>query len=184
METYSCQPSCQPVPNRENILGDQMVNNFYVYQHIDEDGTIVYVGKGRYARAWRHEKRNKEHSEWMAQQLPLLNVKIMFKGCTEKQAFKLEKELIEKLQPKYNKDHTDRGYSQRKDFGKWLSENHSRFHDSELQKNLGKRAAQSSNHPNNTQHTCIHCGAVMNLGHIKRYHNDNCKRRVESNKLN
>jgi hypothetical protein len=161
-----------------------MVNNYYVYQHINEDGEIVYVGKGRYARAWRHEKRNPEHSSWMANQLPLLNVKIAFKDCTEEQAYKLEKEMIAELQPKFNKDHTERGYSLRKDFGKWLSENHSRFHDSDLQKELGQKAAQSPNHPNNKMYTCIHCNATMNLGHIKRYHNDNCKRRVEINELN
>lgn len=161
-----------------------MVNNYYVYQHIDEDGAIVYVGKGRYARAWRHEKRNKEHSNWMAEQLPLLNVKIVFMGCTEEQAFNLEKEMIQSLQPKFNSDYTERGYAKRQDFGKWLNENHSRFQDSELQKELGKRGAQSPNHPNNKMYTCVHCNAVMNLGHIKRYHNDNCKRRVESNELN
>ena len=161
-----------------------MINNYYVYQHIDEDGSVVYVGKGRYARAWRHEKRDPEHSQWMSEVLPLLNVKFAFIGCTELQALQLEKELIVKLQPKYNKDHTLRGYSQRKEFGEWLSNNHSRFHESDLQKELGIKAAKSANHPNNKTETCIHCGATMNVGHIRRYHNDNCKRRVASNDSN
>jgi hypothetical protein len=161
-----------------------MVDNFYVYQHIDEDGSVVYVGKGRYARAWRHERRNPEHTKWMSEQLPFLNVKIAFCNCTSEQALALEKELIVKLQPKYNKDYTQKGLLGRQDFGKWLSNNHSRFHDSELQKELGKRAAQSENHPNNKLETCVHCGVSMNIGHIKRYHNDNCKKRVSTNDTN
>ena len=66
-----------------------------------------------------------------------------------------------------------------KEHGKWLSDNHSAFKDSDTQRELGKRAAASSNHPNNRLGTCIHCGKTMNLGHIGRYHNDRCKERVE-----
>jgi excinuclease UvrABC nuclease subunit len=161
-----------------------MVNNFYVYKHIDDDGSVVYIGKGRYSRAWRHEKRQEEHSKWMAEQLPLLKVEFAFIGCTEEQAYLLEKQLIEKLKPKYNLDHTAEGLARRKSFGKWLSNNHSRFYDKNLQKELGKRAAQSEKHPNNKLFKCVHCGAEMNLGHISRYHNNNCKKRVEINDLN
>lgn len=155
------------------------MNNYYVYQHVSEEGEIVYVGKGRYARAWRHEKRQEDHSTWMAYQLPLLIVKFPLIKVSESEALIFEKEMIQRLQPKFNNDYTE--WSQRKEFGKWLSENHSRFKDSELQKELGKRAATSSKHPNNTLYKCDHCDSIMNLGHIKRYHNDNCKRRVEHN---
>lgn len=66
-----------------------------------------------------------------------------------------------------------------KEHGKWLSDNHSVFKDSEVQSELGKRAAASANHPNNRKGTCIHCGKEMNLGHLARYHNDKCKERPE-----
>jgi hypothetical protein len=161
-----------------------MLNNYYVYQHINEDGVVVYVGKGRYARAWRHEKRRKDHAEWMAEMLPLLEVKFKYINCSEQDAYKLEASLIKELQPIYNSDHTNWGDARRKGFGKWLSDNHSRFHDSNLQKDLGKRAAKSENHPNNRLEKCIHCGVEMNIGHIKRYHNDNCKWRVDTNEVN
>jgi len=157
------------------------MNNYYVYQHVNQEGTIVYVGKGRYARAWRHERRQADHSEWMASQLPLLTVNFPLMNASDTEALAFEKEMIQKLQPKFNNDYTE--WSNRKEFGEWLSENHSRFKDSDLQKELGKRAAISSNHPNNTLHKCEHCDAVMNLGHIKRYHNDNCKRRIKLNEL-
>jgi excinuclease UvrABC nuclease subunit len=158
-----------------------MVDNYYVYKHIDEDGSIVYVGKGRYSRAWRHERRNGEHSTWMAMRLPFLNVQIDAFNLDEVSAFRIEAELIVKLQPKFNVDKTEAGILRKKSFGKWLSETHSRFHDSELQRELGKRAVQSPNHPNKINMTCDHCGVTMLLGHIKRYHNDNCKKRVDNN---
>jgi len=160
------------------------MDNFYVYQHLDDEGNIVYIGKGRYARAWRHERRNSEHSKWMGEQLPFLKVCIVWSDLDETKALELERKMIEQLQPKFNTEYTKDGLSQRKAFGHWLHSNHSRFTEPELQKELGQRAAKSENHPNNKKLTCIHCGVIMNVGHIKRYHNDNCKQRVSINDTN
>lgn len=161
-----------------------MQNIFYVYQHIDTDGEIVYVGKGKYDRAWTVYRNNPEHVEWLKQNLPLPVVHIYARDLLEREALDLEKELIRTLQPKFNKFYTEADKQRLTSQGEWLATEKSRFNESELQKELGKRAAKSPNHPNNTLYKCIHCGVEMNLGHIKRYHNDNCKRRVESNELN
>jgi hypothetical protein len=160
------------------------VNNYYVYQHIDESGEIVYVGKGRYARAWRHERRNGEHSTWMAQRLPFLNVTITNFNLAEEEAFKIEKEMIDTVKPKFNVYMSEEDKAKRKEFGKWLSNTHSRFHDSALQTELAHRGAASPRHPSKVIDTCKHCGVQMLIGHIYRYHNDNCKKRVSPNETN
>ena len=160
-----------------------MENIFYVYQHIGGDGEVVYVSKGKYDRAWSVYRNNPEHSTWLKENLPLPVIHIYAKDLLEKEALALERELIHSIQPRFNKFHTENDKLRLKSQGKWLATEKSRFKESELQKELGKRAAMSANHPNNTLHRCVHCGAEMNLGHIKRYHNDNCKRRAESNDL-
>lgn len=66
-----------------------------------------------------------------------------------------------------------------KEHGKKLGET-SIFKDSKVQTELGKRAAKSANHPNNKTETCEHCGKSMNIGHIRRYHGNNCKLREEN----
>ena len=44
-------------------------NNYCVYIHVDpRNGNLVYVGKGKYGRAWdvtRARAGHHEHSEWM-----------------------------------------------------------------------------------------------------------------------
>lgn len=160
------------------------MDNYYVYQHIEDDGSIVYVGKGRYDRAWSVYRNNSEHVEWLKRKLPNLKVIIFKCDLSEDEALKEEKALIEKIQPLFNKFYTLKDKDRLSGQGAWLAKEKSRFKESELQSELGKRAAASPNHPNNKLYSCIHCGATMNLGHIKRYHNDNCKRRVENNDLN
>lgn len=156
-----------------------MTNNYYVYQHLDETGAIVYIGKGRYDRAWLVFRGNPEHAAWLKTQYPRLNVQFVATDLEEQDALKKERQLIKALQPKFNLFYTDRDSKRLIDQGKWLATEKSRFSESELQSELGKRAAQCRKHPNNVMHTCPHCRKTMNLGHIRRYHGDNCKRRVE-----
>jgi excinuclease UvrABC nuclease subunit len=161
-----------------------MLNNYYVYKHIDEDGVVVYVGKGRYDRAWSVYRSNLDHVNWLKLQLPNLKVLIWMSNLSETDALIEETRLIKEIQPKFNSFHTKKDTHRLLNQGKWLAKNKSRFNESDLQTELGKRAAKSPKHPNNTLFECIHCRAKMNLGHIKRYHNDNCKRRVSTNDTN
>jgi len=157
------------------------MSNYYVYNHVDADGSIVYVGKGRYDRAWSINRSNPAHVDWIKEQLPFLNVIIVHSGLEEQNALDLEKTMIRVVQPKFNVFHTDAYDTRLAEQGSWLAQEKSRFGDSELQTALGRRAARSEKHPNNVLHTCVHCGATMNVGHINRYHNNNCKKRVITN---
>lgn len=156
---------------------------YYVYRHIDDDGSIVYIGKGKWDRAWVSSKRDEPHKTWMRNHLPNLNVDFVATGMDELNALELERALIKEFQPRFNKFYTKRDSARLKDQGVWLAKEKSRFNDSSLQKELGIRAASSGKHPNNRLISCSRCGVSMNIGHIKRYHNDNCKRRAELNEL-
>ncbi len=160
-----------------------MGNIYYVYQHVDADGSIVYIGKGKYDRAWSI-KRQAEHATWMKQQDLFKVVSVIKNQLTEEEALEKESELILKYQPKFNRKGTEEDKAWRVSHGKWLSSNKSKFNDSEFQRKLGQRAACSEKHPNNQKGTCTHCGVTMNIGHIARYHNDNCKKRVSTNDTN
>lgn len=79
------------------------MNNFYVYIHFDpQTKEIVYVGKGKYGRAWdvtRARKESPEHQEWMMLQselgyLPTDWVQIEGRNLTESEAFQLEKKTL------------------------------------------------------------------------------------------
>jgi len=159
------------------------MDKYYVYQHLDS-GSVVYVGKGSFDRAWSLKRANEEHINWMKQKLPYLDVDIVESNLAEEDALEMERQLILKLQPKFNSFHTARDKTRLENQGKWLSTEKSRFGDPELQKELGKRAVKSPGHPNNVLLKCIHCNVEMNVGHIKRYHNDNCKKRVSINDTN
>lgn len=158
------------------------MNKYYVYRHVDNEGKVVYVGQGSYDRAWSLKRSSKDHVEWLKQRLPD-GVEIVDTGLDQKTSIEMETRMIEEIQPVYNSRHTLRGYQSMSDHGKWLAKEKSVFNNPDIQAELGKRAAASANHPNNQKHVCIHCGASMNMGHIARYHNDNCKRRAESNEL-
>jgi len=81
-------------------------NDFYVYQHVDQSGEIVYVGKGRHSRAWFSSDRKSEHKQFMLDRLPDLIVLFVVKGVSSKEALKIEHELIHRLNPKFNYHHT------------------------------------------------------------------------------
>ena len=84
---------------------------YYVYTHIDPvTQELMYVGKGTRGRAWWMEKsRNKEHYDAITQILDTGNytmddiVTIEEKGLTEKEAYVLEEELINELEPPLNR---------------------------------------------------------------------------------
>lgn len=87
------------------------VPRYYVYQHVDpETKNVVYVGHGCSARAWLSSEpfRSCLHSEYLGM---LENtgytadewVKIIAKNITKEEACQLERDLIKKMKPEYNK---------------------------------------------------------------------------------
>lgn len=82
-------------------------NNFYIYFHRDlETSEIVYVGLGRYDRAWSTKRaRDNGHYDWLREVLPNLNaVEIYRTGLVEDEARTLELDLIAKFKPRFNKE--------------------------------------------------------------------------------
>jgi hypothetical protein len=76
---------------------------FYVYLHKDPTtGEVVYVGKGKYGRAWdvtRCRTKNQDHQNWMKELclrgfVPTDWVELLFKNLTENEAFQHEKEYL------------------------------------------------------------------------------------------
>lgn len=88
-----------------------MNNKYYVYQHIDSDGVIVYVGKGSAGRAWDIKGRDVDHVMWMCSLLPHLQVNIVQSNMIEREAFWLENSLIKEINPKFNKSFSKYGQS-------------------------------------------------------------------------
>jgi len=89
---------------------------YYVYQHADpKTGEILYIGKGSYERAWlcRGNNRNPEYSKHLNTFLDngyTLSdiVTILHKGLTNIEAEHLESDLIQKIQPIFNKQQTSK----------------------------------------------------------------------------
>ena len=76
-----------------------------VYLHVDQDGTVQYVGKGSGGRADEITLRRKpEHARWMVtQQLNNYDyVHIVHSNLTEDYAANIEAHLIKKHQPRFN----------------------------------------------------------------------------------
>ncbi len=96
---------------------EKRLNN-YVYQHHDPiTKEIVYVGIGTKNRAWivDSKSRKKEHRNWMVEKfengeniVAFVNTKM-----TKLEAHALERDLIEKHQPKFNRTGT-KVYSHKK----------------------------------------------------------------------
>jgi len=80
------------------------MDKYYVYQHVDNDGTIVYTGMGSTHRAWCVSGRSKEHKEWMIARLPSgLFVSIISEGLSQKEAFAIEHKLLYQDEYKFNR---------------------------------------------------------------------------------
>lgn len=77
-------------------------NRYYVYAHINNEGEIVYVGKGSYDRAWNIKGRDTPHQEWMMNTLPNINILFLKEDLIEKEAFWAENEFIKQYKPKFN----------------------------------------------------------------------------------
>ena len=71
------------------------MNKYYVYQHVDSDGTIVYVGMGSGSRVWRVDGRTPEHKQWMLSKMPSqFKWNIVDEGLTQQEAFAVEHKLL------------------------------------------------------------------------------------------
>lgn len=79
---------------------------YYVYGHYD-NGELVYVGKGQGGRLLSTSSRhNKHHSSFMYNKIndgDITFAKILHTKLNEQEALELEKEMIVKHQPVYNK---------------------------------------------------------------------------------
>ncbi len=88
-----------------------MEQTFYVYTHKDGD-TVVYVGKGQGGRVLTTTGRlNKHHLDFMLTRLhsgDLSFAEITHCKLTESDALAIEKELINTLQPLYNRRYTEK----------------------------------------------------------------------------
>lgn len=94
------------------------INDYYVYAHICPDtGVCLYVGKGARGRAWVYSGgrlqeaygcRDRNHFEYLNNlaikgYIPCDWVVIKAKGLSNKDAYRVEKALIEELKPVFNK---------------------------------------------------------------------------------
>lgn len=81
------------------------MNIYYIYFHLNDD-EVVYVGKGIGGRAWSTERCKEDHIVWANKMIRkekwASSVKIVKFDLNETSAYQLEKELIEKYQPKFN----------------------------------------------------------------------------------
>lgn len=77
----------------------------YTYAHVDGND-IVYVGKGSGGRAWEIDGRQKEHAEWMINQIELNKrqsmVDIIDDNLSSQDAFNREFDLIQEYKPIFN----------------------------------------------------------------------------------
>jgi excinuclease UvrABC nuclease subunit len=81
-----------------------MNNKYYVYQHVDNDGTIVYVGMGSSCRLWSTRSRSEEHKEWMISKMPSnFLYRVVKENLTQAEAYALELELLREADYKFNR---------------------------------------------------------------------------------
>lgn len=79
------------------IWQSEMMNNFYVYEHIRKDnGDVFYVGKGRKNRASRTDGRS-DFWKRVVNKSGGFSVRLVMENMTEDDAFLLEKQHISQL---------------------------------------------------------------------------------------
>ena len=86
------------------------VDLYYVYAHINENGEIVYIGKGKGGRAFAETNRKGSHKDFMLNYLSKGEthfVKFLELHLDEKDALSIEASLIREYQPAYNNFFTD-----------------------------------------------------------------------------
>ena len=77
---------------------------YYVYQHVDNDGTVVYTGMGSGSRCWSTNGRDSEHKKWMLTKLPSnFDYIIVEEGLTQSQAYAVEHKLLMSGSYRFNK---------------------------------------------------------------------------------
>lgn len=93
-------------------LPTQYQQVFYVYFHVDPaTDEVVYVGSGTKERAWtirESNRSNEQHLDWLLKletegRTPDEHVHIAHKFRTKREALDKEAELIEELNPRFNR---------------------------------------------------------------------------------
>lgn len=91
-----------------------MSSDYYVYEHRDLDGCLIYIGKGKEDRAWSPRYRSEEHSvlirDWLSRGISSFAT-LLVSGVDNEKALRIEKVLIQELNPKFNKVHNSEGSS-------------------------------------------------------------------------
>lgn len=85
---------------------------YYVYKYLEDDGTIVYIGKGNKGRAWHcgymrgdtEERHNWKEEQLEKGRLPCDWVEVVERGLSHKEAIALEKKLIMDYKPALNRN--------------------------------------------------------------------------------
>lgn len=96
-----------------------MTEDHYVYKHM-EGKEIVYIGCGRLERAWKSDRNvDNGHRDWMRSKFPFLDVVIVAHGLSKKDACAVERKLIHKHAPRFNKCMRDRRGSKLTDLQRW-----------------------------------------------------------------
>lgn len=84
----------------------QSSDAMYVYQYTDEEGQVVYVGKGRNHRCLDRHKRSSELVKFMDRSFSDRGLDFVFihtRNLSPEDAHSLEQRLIKDLKPLYNR---------------------------------------------------------------------------------
>lgn len=80
------------------------MNNFYVYQHLNQGGVCVFVGIGQDNAAWCFKGKEKEHVQFMKDAMPSnMRVIIITHSMEESKAKALCESSVAAMKPKFNK---------------------------------------------------------------------------------
>jgi hypothetical protein len=132
----------------------------YVYCHFEGD-EVVYVGAGCGGRAWQNNgnsRRNDEHKDWMDNKILDAEdfVKVVHTRVSKEESKRLERELIEELQPKYNYEFTEAWLKEKSEQGRRMAQSHNRriMTPNGVFDSIVKAAKAHSIHPNTIAYRC------------------------------